>query len=155
MAQPEPKKRFGLKELDPPQELNIDIRELKENLRREYFQREKLIKKLLSEYSVMNLGNMFLQDYYNIDTLMWTQEAYQLLFNYDVGSPRVKKEVVESLKPLYFGRSVTFDYLTWRYNIKYAEEAIVAQAKAFAAQKPYLMGLYLNDAVKSGQVNCF
>ena len=144
VTEPKPKTRFGLKKLDPPQELEIDIRQLKENLRLQYNQRERLIRKYLNEYSVMHLGNMFLQDYYNIDTLMWTQDVYQLLFTYDMGSSRVKKEVIEALKPLYFGRSVTFDYLTWRYNIKYAEEAILAQAKAFASQKPYVMGLYLD-----------
>jgi len=142
------KKRFGLKDLDPPQELEIDIRGLKENLREEYYKREKLLKKLLTEYSTTILGNMFHQDYYDIDTLMWTQNVYQLLHNYDIGSPRIKKDVVEALKPLYFGRSVTFDYLTWRYNIKYAEESIKAQAKAFASQKPYLLGLYLNKSPK-------
>lgn len=142
---PSTKKRFGLKDLEPPQELNIDIRGLKENLRAEYYKREKLISKILTEYSINALSDMFLQDYYNIDTLMWTQNVYQLFYTYDTGSPSIKKDVVESLKPLYFGRSVTFDYLTWRYNIKYAEEAIRAQARAFASQKPYLMGLYLNN----------
>lgn len=144
VTEPKPKKRFGLKTLDPPQELEIDIRQLKENLRMEYNQRERMIRKYLNDYSVMHLGNMFIQDYYNIDTLMWTQDVYQLLFTFDMGSPRVKKDVIETMKPLYFGRSVTFDYLTWRYNIKYAEEAIHAQADAFASQKPYIMGLYLD-----------
>jgi len=150
VVRPEPKKRFGLKYLDPPQELEIDIRQLKENLRDTYFEREGLIKRHLNEYSVISLGNMFVQDYYNIDILMWTQDVYQLLFTYDMGSPRVKKDIVEALKPLYFARSVTFDYLTWRYNIKYAEEAIHAQAKAFASQKPYLLGLYLNERLNKG-----
>jgi hypothetical protein len=145
---PKTKKRFGLKRLSPPQELDIDIRALKESLRSAFSEREGLIKKHLNEYAIMNLGNMFLQDYYNIDTLMWTQEVYQLLFTYDMGSVRVKKDIIEALKPLYFARSVTFDYLTWRYNIKYAEEAIIAQAKAFASQKPYLIGLYLNEELK-------
>ncbi|MFC1579992.1 hypothetical protein ACFL4N_03675 [Thermodesulfobacteriota bacterium] len=144
VTEPRPKKRFGLKKLDPPQELEIDIRQLKENLRVEYNQREKMIRKYLNDYSVKHLGNMFIQDYYNIDTLMWTQDVYQLLYTFDMGSPRVKKDVIEALKPLYFGRSVTFDYMTWRYNIKYAEEAIHAQANAFASQKPYIMGLYLD-----------
>jgi len=149
VVNPRSKKRFGLKKLDPPQELHIDIRQLKENLRTEYFQRTNLIKKHLNDYSIMSLGNMFLQDYYNIDILMWTQGVYQLLFTYDMGSSRVKKDIVETLKPLYFARSVTFDYLTWRYNVKYAEETILAQAKAFASQKPYLLGLYLNEDMKS------
>ncbi len=145
---PIPKKRFGLKELDPPQELKIDIRQLKENLRVEYFQREELLNKTLNEYAVMSLTSMFQQDHYNIDILMWTQEVYQLLHTYDTGSSRVKKDTVEALKPLYFARSVTFDYLTWRYSIKYAEETIHAQAKAFAAQKPYLLGLYLQEHIE-------
>lgn len=152
---PEPKKRFGLKSLHAPQELHIDIRGLKENLRTEYTQRKGLIRKLLNEYSLMNLGNMFDQDYYDIDILMWTQDVYQLLFSFDTGSAGIKKDVVEALKPLYFGRSVTFDYLTWKYNIKYAEEAVKVQAKAFASQKPYLMGLYLNHDPNGQQRNKF
>ena len=148
VAKPRQIKRFGLTKLDPPQELMIDIRALKENLRAEYFQREKIIKKHLNDYSVMNLGNMFLQDYYNVDILMWTQDVYQLLFTYDNGSSRIKKNIIEALKPLYFARSVTFDYLTWRFNVKYAEETILAQAKAFASQKPYILGLYMNEGMK-------
>ncbi|MBW1800862.1 MAG: glycosyl transferase [Deltaproteobacteria bacterium] len=145
VVSPRPKKRFGLKNLDPPQELKIDIRGLKEQLHAEYYRRESLLKKYLNEYALMTLENMFEQDFYRIDILMWTQVVYQLIFTYDTGSSRVKKDIVEALKPLYFGRSVTFDYLTWRYDVKYAEETIRGQAKAFASQKPYLLGLYLNE----------
>jgi hypothetical protein len=139
-----PKKRFGLKKLDPPQDLQIDIRQLKENLRNEYFPRKNMIKKYLNEFSNISISNMFLQDYYDIDVLMWTQDVYQLLYAYDKGSPKVKRDIVECLKPLYFARAVTFNYLTWRYAIKYAEDTIRAQAKAFASQKYYLLGLYQN-----------
>ncbi|GAI75524.1 unnamed protein product, partial [marine sediment metagenome] len=45
-------------------------------------------------------------------------------------------------------RSVTFDYITWRYTPKYVEEALLEQAKAFAAQKPYYSGLHVNEAKK-------
>lgn len=148
VAKPGPKKRFGLKKLDPPQELSIDIRELKEKLRMEYFQREKLLKKYLNEYEVETLDMMFEQDYYQMDILMWTHVLYQLLFYYDMGSSKAKKDIIEALKPLYFARSITFNYLTWRYNVKYAEDAILGQAKAFASQKPYLLGLYLNEEMK-------
>jgi hypothetical protein len=146
---PRAKKQFGLKTLDPPQELKIDIRGLKEQLQAEYYRRESLLKKYLNEYALMNLENMFEQDFYRIDILMWTQFVYQLLFAYDMGSTRAKKDIVEALKPLYFGRSVTFNYRTWRYDVKYAEETILGQAKAFASQKPYLLGLYLNEEIKN------
>ena len=104
------------------------------------------MKKYLNDYEIMSLETMFEQDHYDLDILMWTQIVYQLLYTYDTGSPHVKKDIIESLKPLYFARSVTFNYMTWRYNIRYAESAILGQAKAFASQKPYLMGLYLHES---------
>lgn len=145
MKRPNPKPLFGLKRFDPPQRLKIDIRDLKHQLRDEYFQRVKLLEKFLNDYSITRLEKMFEEDYYKIDILMWTQILYQLLFFYDTGSSRVKKDIIEALKPLYFVRSVTFDYQSWRYNIDYAEETILEQAKAFASQKPYLIGLYRKE----------
>ncbi len=145
---PKQKKRFGLKRLGPPQALKIDIRALKEKLRNEYYPREKLLKKHLSDYANMELEKMFLHDVYSIDILMWTQVVYHLLFSYRNGSAQSKKDIVEALKPLYFTRSVTFNYQTWRYSTKYVEDAILEQAKAFASQKPYYLGLHINKATK-------
>lgn len=145
VAHPDALDRFGLAKLEPPQELKIDIRGLKEQLRSEYGKGERLLRTYLTDYAIMSLEGMFEQDYYSIDTLMWTQVVYQLLFTYDRGDPRVRADIVEALKPLYFARSVTFDYQTWRYDVRYAEEAILKQAKAFASQKPYLLGLYLRE----------
>lgn len=68
--------------------------------------------------------------------------------SYRNGSPKARKDIIEALKPLYFTRSVTFDYQTWRYSPKYVEEAILEQAKAFASQKPYYLGLYVNETKK-------
>ena len=148
VIKPKPKKRFGRQERGLAQELKIDMSELKDKLRTEYYPRQKLLKRILSDYASSNLAKMFEHDVYNIDILMWTQLVYQLLFSYRNGSPRARKDIVEALKPLYFTRSVTFDYLTWRYNPKYVEEALLEQAKAFAAQKPYYSGLHLNEAKK-------
>jgi len=145
VVRPKPKARFGLKELGWPQELKIDMRELKDKLRNEYFLRAKLLNKILSDYAHSSLIKMFERDIYNIDILMWTQLVYQLLFSYRNGSSKTRKDIVEALKPLYFARSVTFDYETWRYSPKYVEEAILAQAKAFASQKPYYLGMRMNE----------
>jgi glycosyltransferase involved in cell wall biosynthesis len=151
MKRPNPKARFGLKELGWPQELKIDMRDLKDKLRQEYFPRVKLLKRILSDYAFSSLIEMFDHDIYNIDILMWTQVVYQLLFSYRNGSLKTKKDIVEALKPLYFARSVTFDYETWRYSPKYVEEAILAQAKAFASQKPYYLGLHMNEKHKKAK----
>jgi glycosyltransferase involved in cell wall biosynthesis len=146
MRNPERKKLFGLRKLAPPQELFVDLRMLKEKLRDEFYSRERLLKKYLSEYVYINFKRMIEQDLYNMDTLMWTQAVYQILFTFDTGSPKVKKDIIEALKPLYFARSVTFDYETWKYRIDYAEQLIRDQAMAFASQKPYFYGLYLKAA---------
>ncbi len=143
--------RFGLAKLEPPQELRIDIRGLKEQLRSEYGKGEELLRKYLTDYAIRSLENMFEQDYYSIDTLMWTQVVYQLLFTYDKGDLEVRADVVEALKPLYFARSVTFDYQTWRYDVRYAEDAILSQARAFASQKPYLLGLHMKEEMEKGR----
>lgn len=143
---PKPKPLFGLKRLDPPQELSVDLRELKDKMRNEFLSREKLLKKYLSKYLYINLLHMIEQDHYDMDTLMWTQAVYQILYTYDIGSPVVRRDIIEALKPLYFARSVTFDYETWKYRIDYAEELILHQAMAFASQKPYFYGLYLKRA---------
>jgi len=148
VTKPKPKKRFGPQELGLPQELKIDIRKLKEKLRKEYYPREKLLEKILSDYANTRLREMFEHDMYNIDILMWTQVVYQLLFSYKNGHTKAKKDIVEAMKPLYFSRSVTFDYETWRYSPKYVEEAIIEQAKAFASQKPYYLGLRANEENK-------
>ncbi|MBP7735415.1 MAG: glycosyltransferase [Spirochaetes bacterium] len=143
---PKPKPLFGMKKLDPPQELAIDIRDLKDKLRNEFLSREKLLKKYLSPYLYLNIRHMIERDHYDMDTLMWTQSVYQILFTFDTGTPRMKRDIIEALKPLYFARSVTFDYETWKYRIDFAEELILHQAMAFASQKPYFYGLYLKRA---------
>ena len=144
--------QFGMKKISHPQELKIDIRELKHKLRIEYHQRENLLKRYLNAYSIHCLDKMFHEDYYNMGILIWTQIMYQLLFYYDIGSKKMKKDIVEALKPLYFVRSVTFDYQSWRYNINYAEDTILEQAKAFASQKPYFIGLYMKMAYENDAV---
>ncbi len=143
---PKPKPLFGLAHLDEPQELTVDLREMKDKLRKEFLSRENLLRKYLSRYIYTNVRRMIDQDRYTMNTVMWTQSVYQILFAFDGGSQKTKRDLVEALKPLYFARSVTFDYDTWKYRIDYAEELVLDQAVAFASQKPYFYGLYLERA---------
>jgi hypothetical protein len=146
VSEPKPKPLFGQQRLDPPQELSVDLRDLKDKLRQEYMPREKLLKKYLSTYLFRSFEEMVHQDHFSMSILMWTQAVYQLLFAFDTGGSKTKKDIVEALKPLYFARSVTFDYETWKFRIDYAEKALLEQSMAFASQKPYFYGLYLKQA---------
>ena len=143
---PKPKPLFGLKSLSAPQELSVDLRDMKDKLRGEFLSRKNLLKKYLSRYIYSSFWRMIDQDHYKMDTVLWTQAVYQILFTFDTGSPTGKRDSVEALKPLYFECSVSFGYETWKYQIDYAEELILDQATAFASQKPYFYGLYLQRA---------
>ena len=90
-------------------------------------------------------------DHYDMDIMLWTQVVYRLLFLFDGATEEAKKEIIDVLKPLYFARSLAFDYTTFRYSIDYAEQEVKNQARAFLSQKPYLLGLYyLRDQVSRG-----
>ncbi|MBU0543745.1 MAG: hypothetical protein KKH97_00170, partial [Proteobacteria bacterium] len=101
------------------------------------------LKKLLDSYSLSRVQEMFEMDHYTMDILLWTQIFYRLFFKYDVSaSSSERKKIIDAMKPLYLARSISFNYETWKYNIKYAEKEVKNQALGFASQKYYLWGLY-------------
>ena len=63
--EPQKNTRVGLQTLDPPQELRIDILDLKHKLREEYLPRRPLLRKYLHDYTMSNLETMFEQDFYD------------------------------------------------------------------------------------------
>ena len=137
-----PVPRFGPENLEVPQELAVDIAGMKERLKREFFQHEKVIEKIIGGFLFDGIRGMAERDNYCYDILMWTQTVYRFLFAYDRASPRSSAAIIEALKPLHLARSLTFNYETHRLRIDQAEELVREQARAFAAQKPFLMGLY-------------
>ena len=104
---------------------------------------------ILGPYAVARIDDMFRMDFYNLDVLLWTQIFYNLIHRYDHATEASeRKKVINTLKPLYFARSLSFNYQTWKYNIRYAEAEIREQALGFATQRYYLWGLYHAHAEK-------
>lgn len=135
--------RTGMKKLQDPQWLPIDILKLKRDCRNEYGQYRDLVRKYLTPYAYERFDNMFRMDNYDVDIMLWSQVVYTLLYLFDGAPESERQEMINVLKPLYFARSLTFDYQTWRYSVNFAEEEVHRQAMAFQSQKPYLFGLYL------------
>ena len=71
----------------------------------------------------------------------------------DGAEEATKQEIIDALKPLYFARSITFDYTTFRYSVNFAGKEIKDQSRAFLSQKPYLMGLYLTKSHMFRQID--
>ena len=134
---------YGMERLKETQWLDVDILKLKQDCRREYNEYGGLVKKHLSSYAYRKIDHMFRVDNYDVDIMLWSQIVYGLLYRFDGASEEEKKEIINVLKPLYFARSLTFDYETWRYSVAFAEEEVQNQALAFLSQKPYIFGLYL------------
>jgi len=134
---------FGLCILAEPQELDIDILDLKEKGRMSYNKYQADIKELLEPYAFSRINEMFETEVFDLTILLWTQVFYNLLYRYDVSkNGEERKKIINSLKPLYFARSLSFNYQTWKYNVKYSEMEIRKSALGFASQKFYLWGLY-------------
>ncbi len=144
---------FGLKELAEPQELDINILDLKEKARMEYSKYQTDIKELLEPYAFSRIHEMFQVEVFDLTILLWTQVFYSLVYRYDISkSNGDRKKIINSLKPLYFARSLSFNYHTWKYNVKYSELEIRKSALGFASQKYYLWGLYSQgNHLKSGK----
>jgi len=136
---------YGSEKLLEAQSLDIDILKLKQDCRNEYKKYHKLVNEYLSPYAYKKINNMFNMDNYDVDIMLWSQMVYGLLFLFDGASEKIKGEIINVLKPLYFARSLTFDYQTWRYSTAFAEEEVESEAMAFLSQKPYLFGLYLGE----------
>jgi hypothetical protein len=134
---------FGLSNLTEPQELDFDIHDLKEKCKLAYSKSVTSIKELLNSYAFSRVDEMFRMDVYDMDILLWTQIFYNLVYRYDISANDEERiKIVNSLKPLYFARSLSFNYDTWKYNVNYTEKEIKNQALGFASQKHYLWGLY-------------
>ncbi len=136
--------QYGLEKMMEPQALSIDILGLKKQCRDEYETYKHLIKQYLNPYDYNWIRYMFMVDDYDLNTMIWTQIVYRLLFLFDDAPEETKQEIIDALKPLYFARCITFDYTTFRYSADFVRKEIKNQSRAFLSQKPYLMGLYLS-----------
>ena len=134
---------YGLKVLAEPQELDIDILDLKEKCKETYYKYQTDIKELLEPYAFSRIHDMFEMEAFDLTILLWTQIFYSLIYRYDVSrNGEERRTIINVLKPLYFARSLSFNYYTWKYNVKYSEKEIRKSALGFASQKYYLWGLY-------------
>jgi len=137
--------RYGLEKMAEPQSLMIDIVKLKHDCREEYQQYHDQVQQYLNPYAYERINHMQMMDYYDVDILLWSHIVYSLFYLFDGASEEEKRAIINALKPLYFARSITFDYETFRYSIDFAEKEVRYQALAFFCQKPYLLGLYLGN----------
>jgi hypothetical protein len=77
-----------------------------------------------------------------ITSRMWTQIVYDFLYAFE--RENQSERIVESLKPLYFGRVVTFIKETLDLDHTDSENMIQDQARHFFENRDYLIARFKN-----------
>lgn len=128
---------FGLRHMDPPQELDIDRGAIEKQARDGFTEYQGMLEKALSSDIYTELTKIFSSPKIDIAAEQWVRIVYDMIASFKAASDR--NGLVESLKGLYFGRALAFMNKTWEMTSEQAEEEILAQAEVFHAQRGYLV----------------
>ncbi|MFC1453261.1 glycosyl transferase [Verrucomicrobiota bacterium] len=128
---------YGLRHMEPPQELDMDRAAIEKQARDGFAERRVELEKALSGDLYTELAKMFDGPAIDISAEQWVRTVYDMIAAFKVAVDRIA--LVESLKGLYFGRALSFMNKTWDWSTEQAEEEILAQAKVFHAQRDYLI----------------
>jgi len=131
---------FGLGELQMPPKIEVDTQNLLHQFRDGFEKYDKVWEEVLAEDVYMKLLEIagMKEKEFNFPTDLWAR----VLFDTAVGYRRselYRDDIMESLIPLYFGKTLSFVKKTKRMSIKQAEETIEEDCMTFEMTKPYLI----------------
>lgn len=128
---------FGLRELDTPQELDVDRSAIERQARDGFAECRDRLEQALSADLYGDLAAMFDGGTIDLDAEQWVSVVYDMIAAFR-GS-EAPETLVESLKGLYFGRALSFMNKTWDWSTEQAEQEILAQAQRFHARRDELI----------------
>ena len=132
---------YQFKNHTKPQKLSIDYKDIKEKSLYEFSLHYETLQKNLSPVIYKKLEKMYFEEKtLNIGSGLWSKIIYEMLYAYDKNSS--KTAVIRALRPLYFGRTVTFIKKTLELSSKASEEKIQRQARRFYQDRNYLLNKY-------------
>ena len=131
---------FGLGEVEMPPKVDVDAKKLFEKFLAGFDPYEELWKEALSEDvygKLMEIKGMK-ERVFAFPTDLWARILFDMGVAY---RDRVREpdELMESLIPLYYGRTFSFVKKTRRMSTQQAEEAIEEDCVTFEMTKPYLI----------------
>lgn len=127
---------LGLRKLDPAQELNVDRSAIEKQARESFVEHQGQLESILSNELYMELTRMFSGGKIDISAEQWITVVYDMIAAFKKMSDNLK--LIEALKGLYFGRTLSFMNHTWDMTTEQAEETVLAQAQMFHAKRGYL-----------------
>ncbi len=128
---------FGLKKMDPPQELHVNLHKIEEVAKERFAEYRFLIESSITKGVFKKIDNMVNENRFEFDHKLWAKALFDLIGSY--ARTMDKGEIVECAKALYFLRSASFIHETWHLNNDLANEKIEEQARYFFEKRDYLI----------------
>jgi glycosyltransferase involved in cell wall biosynthesis len=125
-----------------PQQLCIDYKSIRKTALAEYHTARGHLESYLSVELFRDIKTMFEKERITITSDMWTEIVYEFLYAFEKNN--CDTQVVESMKPLYFGRVITFIRETLDLDHIASEELIRRQAEGFFKNRRYITERYQN-----------
>jgi glycosyltransferase involved in cell wall biosynthesis len=130
---------FGLGETEVPPKVEVDTDKLINNFHEGFNQYDAIWKKILSRDIYMKLYEIkdMKKDIFAFPTDLWARVLYDWAIAYR--DTEDTDSLMDSLIPLYFGKTLSFVKKTEKMTIQQAEAAIEEDCMIFESTKPYLV----------------
>jgi glycosyltransferase involved in cell wall biosynthesis len=133
-------KYFGKKTLAKPQTLGVDYKSMKVTSIFDFHANEDILERALSGVVFKKIKRMYKTGKIDIDDQLWCKIIFDVLYAYD--RTDLNAGLIEAIKPLYFGRFISFFKSTLDKPFKDCEDEIIEQAKLFWEDRRYLISKY-------------
>jgi hypothetical protein len=127
-----------------PQDLAIAYKLLKQRALFEFSQHHNLLQETLPKSIYRKLETMFFKEKkLRLNSALWVKALYDIFYNYDATKKQAqKRKIIRALRPLYFGRIVSFIKETLEKSHEESEKLILKQARKFYQNRNYLLKKY-------------
>lgn len=136
----EKEKMFGRQKLEKPQALSVDYKAMKNTALYEFSINKEVLKKGLTWENYKKISEMYRRKDIRINADLWSKIIYDVIYTYD--NTDLDRYLVEGLKPLYFGRVISYYKETMECDYPKCESAYIKQAKTFFKNREYLFAKY-------------
>ncbi|OQX66186.1 MAG: glycosyl transferase [Desulfococcus sp. 4484_242] len=140
---------FGLGEVEMPPKVTVDTDNLLHQFHNGFEQFSHIWEQILTPdvyRKLKEIGGLKEKEF-NFPTDLWARVLFDTAVSY--GRTVIEpEEMMDSLIPLYFGRTLSFVKRTRKMSIKQAEEAIETDCETFEMTKPYLIQQWKKRGIK-------
>jgi glycosyltransferase involved in cell wall biosynthesis len=137
---------FGLGEVEMPPKVEVDTQNLLQKFHGGFEAYQQIWEEILTEdvyKKLLEIKSMKEREF-NFPTDLWARVLFDTAVGYRYASID-RDMLMDSLIPLYFGRTLSFVKKTKKMSIKQAEEAIEDDCLTFEMTKPYLVQRWIEN----------